>query len=108
MLFTATIAAEDANSSLDGRVFDRALDRGLADLTVTLTPPAKSSAPEAVTLTDKDGNYHLPSLRTGDYLLRIRQGTTLLVRQQIHLDGPTTHDIPLESRKAEGLAEKTH
>lgn len=94
-LFLLAIAAIAHAASLEGRVYNGSNSTGIADLTVTLTPPKGSDLPETVTLTDVGGHYAIDEVAAGLYLLRIHQGTTLLLRQQITLDGDITKDVEL-------------
>lgn len=94
LLLVAFVALANA-ASLEGRVYNGSNSTGIADLTVTLTPPKGSVHPETVTLTDAVGHYAIDGQASGLYLLRIHQGTTLLYRQQITLDGDAIKDVEL-------------
>lgn len=104
LALTAMLGAAEG-SSLSGRISDKTADRGIEGLTVTLTPPKKSDEAEAVTLTDKNGQYLVAGLRGGEYLLRIRLGSTLLVREQLHVEGKVSRDVSLENHGG-SVAEK--
>ncbi len=94
LLILALAVAANA-ASLEGRVYNGSNLAGVSDLTVTLTPPKDVRRPETVTLTDANGRYGFAGIESGAYLLRIHLGTTLIVREQINLDGEMVKDVAL-------------
>ena len=81
---------------LEGQVRDMAAQRGLAGLTLRLTPPNWAGSPVRMVRTDERGNFRF-SDRTnryhGKHLLEVYQGTDLLFRKEIDTKLPLDRRI---------------
>ena len=97
--FLLRVAMLDAQQgSLSGRVFDAGSGRGIPALTVQLQPPTAVGKSQNVTFTDTEGRFRLPNLGAGRYLLTISQGSTLLHREVVEVNGDTAKDVGLQRR----------
>ncbi len=85
-------------AEFNGRVVEETSREGISDLTVRLIPPKATNQPEKVTTTNDRGEFHIPSLEKGRYLLEVYQGTTLLYREVVEADPERIKEIKL-SRK---------
>jgi hypothetical protein len=91
----ATPASAQATFNLHGRAFETAHDQPLAGMTVKLVPPQGTKRAQVVTTTDDSGNYQLPGVPAGRYLLEAYQGANLVFRVVVDINGDTTRDIGL-------------
>jgi hypothetical protein len=94
--FLVVLSALAAQASLSGRVFDADSGRGIPSLTIRLEAPGGGG--QIVTYTDADGRFALSKLSAGRYLLTVLQGSTLLHREVVDINGKTIKDIGLRRR----------
>ena len=66
--FTATLSAQERTPAIKGSVYDTAVNRGMAYATVSIVN-AKDSTLISFVRADSSGNFRIPSLSKGKYLL---------------------------------------
>jgi hypothetical protein len=98
MLLAVTAVAQQP-VDFKGRVFDAATQVGIENLELKFSPPRDSGAAIRLTRTDRNGEFNMPKLSPGRYLLEVSQGMYLLSRIQIDTSRQTRIDIPLTRKK---------
>lgn len=104
LLLATTASAQSTNGQLQGKAVDAVTQAALVDVVVTATSPALQG--EQVVVTDTEGEFQIPNLPPGTYLLHLeKEGykplnqTDLVVR--IDKTIRVTLQLPPESLKAE-------
>ncbi len=102
LIATAALLAVLSSSAyaftLQGRIVEVRSRRGLAGLSVRLTPSGSSRAASMATLSDRDGRFSFGDVAPAAYRLEAYQGTRVLYREQVNVNGDLTREIRLRRR----------
>jgi hypothetical protein len=71
LLLCGVAGAQSANGKIEGKITDAVTNAGLADVVVTATSPALQG--EQTVVTDSAGEFEIPQLPPGAYLLHMEK-----------------------------------
>jgi len=98
LAYLAIPSASGDPISFSGTVVTERDHLGIPNLTVSLSPHADSMKAKKVTTTNNEGRFTLNELESGQYLLEVFQGLTILYREVVNVPQQNPTEIRLSPK----------